>query len=128
MKIVLTCNVLKISSDKYCTFYSPEVIVGVNKYQLHHEDKLEVRVVDNTKVKQSQINRLKQVRATRDNKKVNQESSAGLPKASEARCDLGLFQLIHKQNLNSFAKIGCREWCSGLDRARVTSEQGFRHK
>ncbi|XP_064648019.1 methylmalonyl-CoA mutase, mitochondrial-like [Lineus longissimus] len=53
-----------------------EVIVGVNKYQLLHEDKLDVRVVDNTKVKESQINRLKQVRASRDNKRVEETLNA----------------------------------------------------
>ena len=43
-----------------------EVIVGVNKYRLADEDDLEIRSVDNTAVRDSQIARLEQVRAERD--------------------------------------------------------------
>ncbi len=44
-----------------------EVIVGVNKYQLEVEPQIDVLDIDNTKVRESQINRLTQVRAGRDN-------------------------------------------------------------
>ena len=43
-----------------------DVIVGVNKYRLASEDVLETREVDNVKVRDSQIARLKAVRAGRD--------------------------------------------------------------
>jgi len=43
-----------------------DVIVGVNKYRLEKEDQLEVRDIDNTAVRESQIRRLEQIRATRD--------------------------------------------------------------
>ncbi len=43
-----------------------EVIVGVNKYRLDHEEPVETREIDNSAVRQSQIARLKQVRASRD--------------------------------------------------------------
>ena len=45
-----------------------EVLVGVNKYRLEKEDKLEVLKIDNTEVRQKQINRINEVRATRDEK------------------------------------------------------------
>ncbi|OON15912.1 B12 binding domain protein, partial [Opisthorchis viverrini] len=45
-------------------------IVGVNKYRLEKEERVEVLVVDNTKVRESQIAKLKQLRAERDNSKV----------------------------------------------------------
>ena len=45
-----------------------EVVVGVNKYALKKEDPIEILDVDNAKVRESQIARLKQVRATRDEK------------------------------------------------------------
>ncbi len=47
-----------------------DVIVGVNKYKLAKEDSLEIREVDNVKVREGQIARLKQIRATRDGAKV----------------------------------------------------------
>ncbi len=43
-----------------------ETIVGVNKYRLPKEDPLEILDVDNTAVRQSQIERLQQLRAGRD--------------------------------------------------------------
>jgi methylmalonyl-CoA mutase len=43
-----------------------EVIVGVNRYRLADEPEVDIRAVDNTAVRESQIARLEQVRATRD--------------------------------------------------------------
>ncbi|KAI9033124.1 vitamin B12-dependent enzyme [Hyaloraphidium curvatum] len=48
-----------------------EVIVGVNKYRLKKEDPIDVLVIDNTQVREGQIARLKKIRASRDNDKVN---------------------------------------------------------
>ena len=36
--------------------YFSEVIVGVNKYKLANEDPVDVLCVDNTKVRESQVN------------------------------------------------------------------------
>ena len=47
-----------------------DVIVGVNKYRLDHEDPVDVLVIDNTKVRESQIEKIKHVRETRDSRKV----------------------------------------------------------
>ncbi|MDP3138297.1 MAG: methylmalonyl-CoA mutase family protein, partial [Burkholderiaceae bacterium] len=46
------------------------VIVGVNKYKLAKADALEIRDVDNVKVRVGQIARLQKIRATRDGAKV----------------------------------------------------------
>jgi methylmalonyl-CoA mutase len=43
-----------------------ETIVGVNKYRLGDEPDIDIRSVDNTAVRESQIARLEHVRATRD--------------------------------------------------------------
>jgi len=43
-----------------------DVVVGVNKYRLAKEDPIEVRDIDNTAVRESQIRRLEQIRASRD--------------------------------------------------------------
>jgi methylmalonyl-CoA mutase len=42
-----------------------DVIVGVNKFEPEHADKIEVREIDNTTVRDSQIARLNQIKATR---------------------------------------------------------------
>jgi methylmalonyl-CoA mutase len=47
-----------------------DVIVGVNKYKLKNEDPLEVREIDNVAVREGQIARLKAIRASRDEAKV----------------------------------------------------------
>ncbi len=47
-----------------------QVIVGVNKYRLPHEDPIDILEVDNTAVRTEQIEHLKQLRATRDNEAV----------------------------------------------------------
>lgn len=48
-----------------------DVIVGVNKYELEEEDDLEILEVDNMAVRESQIKRLEEIRATRDTDAVN---------------------------------------------------------
>ena len=47
-----------------------DVIVGVNKYKLKTEDKLDIREIDNVSVRDSQIARLNRVKAARDNAAV----------------------------------------------------------
>ena len=47
-----------------------DVIVGVNKYKLAKEDPIEIREVDNVKVRAGQIARLNRIRAERDNTAV----------------------------------------------------------
>ncbi|MDX9781861.1 MAG: methylmalonyl-CoA mutase [Bacteroidales bacterium] len=59
-----------------------DTIVGINKYRLEKEDPLEILDVDNTKVRESQIARLKELRANRDETKVKAALSA-ITKAAE---------------------------------------------
>jgi methylmalonyl-CoA mutase len=47
-----------------------DVIVGVNKYKLAKEDPIDILDIDNHAVRDAQITRLKQMRASRDNDKV----------------------------------------------------------
>ena len=49
-----------------------DVIVGVNKYQLEKEDDLDILEVDNVAVRESQIKRLKEIKASRDTAAVTQ--------------------------------------------------------
>ncbi|MFY7867794.1 methylmalonyl-CoA mutase [Roseateles sp.] len=47
-----------------------DVIVGVNKYKLAKEDKIEILDVDNVRVRDGQIERLKSIKASRDSAAV----------------------------------------------------------
>ncbi|HOC40659.1 MAG TPA: methylmalonyl-CoA mutase [Bacteroidales bacterium] len=49
-----------------------DIIVGINKYQLEKEDPLQILEVDNTIVREKQIQRINEVKAARDNEKVQQ--------------------------------------------------------
>ncbi len=44
-----------------------DIIVGVNRYQIDEESNIEIREVDNTRVRESQVNRLLSVRKNRNN-------------------------------------------------------------
>nr|CDJ97592.1 Methylmalonyl-CoA mutase and Cobalamin (vitamin B12)-binding domain containing protein [Haemonchus contortus] len=79
-----------------------DIIVGVNKYRLAEETKVDVLVVDNQKVREQQIAKLKQIRATRDPERAKAAlaaitegaaSKANLMdlavEASRARCTVG---------------------------------------
>jgi len=48
-----------------------DVILGVNKNKLEHEEPIDVRSIDNSKVREAQLNRLKAIKSTRDNDAVN---------------------------------------------------------
>lgn len=53
-----------------------ETIVGVNKYRLKKEDPIEILEIDNTAVRESQINRLHELKTNRDQVKVNEALQA----------------------------------------------------
>jgi len=48
-----------------------ETIIGINKFRLAKEDPLEILEVDNTAVRESQVRRLKELKASRDNAAVS---------------------------------------------------------
>jgi methylmalonyl-CoA mutase len=53
-----------------------DVIVGVNKYKLAKEDPIDILAIDNVKVRDGQIERLQQIRATRDPQAVQKALDA----------------------------------------------------
>jgi len=53
-----------------------DIIVGVNKYRLEKEDPLQILDVDNQMVRTAQLERLANIKATRDNKKVTDSLKA----------------------------------------------------
>ena len=60
-----------------------DVIVGVNKFKLKTEDKMEIIDIDNTAVREKQIARLKEIKSKRDNSAVNAALNA-ITDASES--------------------------------------------
>jgi len=61
---------------------SKEVIIGVNKYCLNKEDPIEFLEIDNTAVRDSQIKRLNELKASRNNNEVK-EALENLTKCAE---------------------------------------------
>lgn len=59
-----------------------ETIIGVNKYRLAKEDPLDILEVDNTVVREAQIRRLAELRASRDEARVK-AALAAITKAAE---------------------------------------------
>ncbi len=59
-----------------------DIIVGLNKYRLEKEDPIEILDVDNTAVRESQLRRLKELKANRDEAKV-QEALSAITKCAE---------------------------------------------
>ena len=80
-----------------------DVIVGVNKYRLQDEEHVEVLSIDNTKVREQQTNKIKELRNSRDSSRANKALEAltecassgvgnllGLSiEAARARCTVG---------------------------------------
>jgi methylmalonyl-CoA mutase len=65
-----------------------DVIVGVNKYKLAKEDPVDILEVDNVKVREGQIERLKQIKSTRDSAAVAAALAALTAAAESGRGNL----------------------------------------
>ena len=63
-------------------------IIGVNSFQVEEETELELLEVDNTKVREQQVARLKQMKAARDGKKVKEALEALTRAAKEGMSDV----------------------------------------
>jgi methylmalonyl-CoA mutase len=59
-----------------------ETIIGVNKYRLEKEEPIDILDIDNTAVRLKQIEKLNQLKASRDEQKVD-EALAAITKAAE---------------------------------------------
>ena len=62
-----------------------DVIVGVNKYKLQEESLVDVLVIDNDKVRDNQIARLKSIKAKRDPKKYKKHSLHSLKRQNRTQ-------------------------------------------
>lgn len=83
-----------------------DIIVGVNKFRLEKEDPIEIKIIDNTAVREAQIKKIKEVKKNRDQSKVDKalndltegakkgENLMDLSiKAARVRCTLGEISL-----------------------------------
>ncbi len=68
-----------------------EVIVGVNRFRPEHEDPVEVREIDNTAVREAQVARLAEIRASRD--AVAVEAALGALEAAAGSGEGNLLEL-----------------------------------
>jgi methylmalonyl-CoA mutase len=82
-----------------------DVVVGVNKYRLEKQDNIDLLVIDNTKVRKSQIDRINQTKATRNQQKVT-EALDNLSKAAAMTESTGPGK--HPQNLLRLAVEAAR--------------------
>ncbi|KAI3659367.1 hypothetical protein MP638_001289 [Amoeboaphelidium occidentale] len=69
-----------------------EVIIGVNKFQLENEQPIDVLAIDNTSVRNGQVERLRKIRETRDPEKVK-DALSKLTAVAEGELDENLLKL-----------------------------------
>ncbi|MDM8527633.1 methylmalonyl-CoA mutase [Anaerolineales bacterium HSG24] len=121
-----------------------EMIVGVNRYRLEQEAPIEILEVDNTTVREAQLNRLEQLRANRDEAKVQAtlnaitqatESGAGnllalAVDAARARASLGEISDAmekvfgrHKAVIRSISGVYSGEYGKNKDKAVAKTRQ-----
>lgn len=82
-----------------------ETIVGVNKYRLEKEDHVDVRAIDNSSVRQSQIARIQSMRAGRDSGEA-QAALEALTASSKAK------EFTEENNLLHLAIRAARARCT----------------
>lgn len=106
-----------------------DIIVGVNKYRLEKEDPLQILDVDNQMVRTSQLERLENIKASRDNQKVNQSLKAlthAARYASENLLDLAVIAAKQRATLGEISDA--LEAAFGRYRAQIKSFSGVYSK
>ncbi|CAK4662122.1 hypothetical protein LEN26_006523 [Aphanomyces euteiches] len=86
-----------------------DVIVGVNKYRLQNEDRVDVLTIDNTKVREGQIKRINEAKAKRNEAKA-QECLERLRYSARLTESTGPGK--HEYNLLKLAVAASRERCT----------------
>lgn len=100
-----------------------DIIVGVNRYQLDEESEMDILEVDNTKVRQGQIERLNKMRADRNEEEVQKSlkllSSAALKSMDESGDDRSM-----DENLLALA-VDCARKRASLGEISDAMEEAF---
>ncbi len=112
-----------------------DVIVGVNKYRLDNEDDLQILEVDNAKVRKQQMERLAQIRRTRDSNAVEkalEEIRVAAKKATENDPKRGNLLALAVEAAKQRATLGeisdAMETAFGRYRAKIQSFTGVYSK
>ncbi|MDF4220967.1 methylmalonyl-CoA mutase [Maribacter sp. M208] len=100
-----------------------DVIVGVNKYQLTEEDELQILEVDNKEVRRQQLERLKEVKASRNSAAVAQRLK-DLTTAAKKKMDGSEME----ENLLALAVLAARERATLGEISSALEEAFGRHK
>ena len=102
-----------------------QTIVGVNKYRLEKEDPIDILEIDNTAVRLSQIERLKKLRAERDENKVKASLAAITEAAKTGKGNLLALSIEAAKNRASLGEISdaCEE-VAGRYKAVIRTIEG----
>ncbi len=106
-----------------------DTIIGVNKYPSPDEDLIDTLEVDNAAVREEQIKRLKEIKNTRDNAKV-QAALANLTQAAQSKdqnlLELAVIAAKERATLGEISDALEKEF--GRYRAKIKSVQGVYKK
>lgn len=106
-----------------------DVIVGVNKYRLKKEDPLQILEVDNQTVRKQQIERLEQIKATRDTAKVTASLEALTAAAQSGTGNLLALAIEAARNRATLGEISdALEKIYGRYKAQIKSFSGVYSK
>ncbi|NBC34268.1 MAG: methylmalonyl-CoA mutase [Alphaproteobacteria bacterium] len=102
-----------------------QTVVGVNKFRLDEEEQVDVLKVDNTAVRAQQIEQLKELRANRDSKSV-EEKLAALTKSAEIGegnlLELAVDAARHKATVGEISEALEKVW--GRHKAEIKAISG----
>jgi len=106
-----------------------DIIVGVNKYRLEKEDPLQILDVDNQMVRTAQLERLANIKATRDNQKVAESLKALTHAASSATENLLDLAVVAAKQRATLGEISdALEVAFGRYKAQIKSFSGVYSK
>ena len=102
-----------------------DIIVGVNQYRLEKEDPIDILEVDNTAVRQSQLDRLKQLKGEREKEKVERSLNAITECARNGNGNLLELSIAAAKNRATLGEISSAiESVSGRYKAVIRSISG----
>lgn len=106
-----------------------DIIVGVNKYRLEKEDPLQILDVDNQMVRTAQLERLANIKATRDNQKVAESLKALTHAASSGTENLLDLAVVAAKQRATLGEISdALEVAFGRYKAQIKSFSGVYSK
>lgn len=104
---------------------SKEIIIGVNKYRLEQEDAIDILNIDNTVVRQKQMERLAEVKANRDEEAVQEALHALTDAAKTGKVNLLAAAVDAARKRATIGEISdAIEYVAGRHKAVIRSVSG----